>query len=329
MFHREVDSGFRGIFVAQLQSSLAGFPEVDVEVEVVAQHRGKLDYLGANRRVRARWDRGGYDLVHCHYGLTGLATLGLPETAPLVATLYGSDVNIGWQRAVSKVTLARARRRVFVSRRLAERWVSPRNVVLPNGVDFGVCRPIDREDACRSLGLDPGRRWILFGGNPANPVKGHRAFREALRVLQSAHPEASELILSEPGQAFERVVLKMNAATCLLFTSLRGTEGSPTVVKEALAVGLPVVSVDVGDASEMLEGVTPGGIVPWPRASGEAEHHELARSLAASVALVLESGRRSNGREVRGFLRQEEIARRIVAIYQEVAREARRDLGYR
>ena len=45
----------------------------------------------------------------------------------------------------------------------------------------------------------------------------------------------------------------LNASHALLLTSLH--EGSPTVVKEALACGLPVVSVDVGDVAERIEGI--------------------------------------------------------------------------
>jgi len=45
----------------------------------------------------------------------------------------------------------------------------------------------------------------------------------------------------------------LNASNVLLLTSLH--EGSPTVVKEALACGLPVVSVDVGDVAERIEGI--------------------------------------------------------------------------
>jgi glycosyltransferase involved in cell wall biosynthesis len=247
----------------------------------------------------------------------------------LVATFYGSDINIGWQRRISRMTLGRARRRIFVSRRLADLWPSERNVLLPNGIDFETCRPRERGEACRALGLDPGLQYVLFGGAPGNAVKGHDVFQEALSFLQTSHPRVRPLVLSEPGQSHERVITKLNAASVLLFTSRRGSEGSPTVVKEALAVGLPVVSVDVGDVGEMLDGITPGGVVPWPASGGFAGKAALARSLAAKVAIVLDSGARSNGREQRSFLRQEEIARRLVDIYREVLREAGHDLRYR
>ena len=45
----------------------------------------------------------------------------------------------------------------------------------------------------------------------------------------------------------------MNAVDCFLMTS--NTEGSPQVIKEALACGCPIVSVDVGDVKQQIKGV--------------------------------------------------------------------------
>ncbi len=56
---------FRGVFVAELVEGLRKLGH-DVDVEVVAQARGKADYLLAAPRVRRRAARGGYDLVHVH-----------------------------------------------------------------------------------------------------------------------------------------------------------------------------------------------------------------------------------------------------------------------
>jgi len=324
MFPDPESDGFRGIFVGQQAEALRATGAVDIEVLRVAQDRGPADYLLANLRVRRRWAGGGFDLVHVHYGLTGLATLLLPARAPTVFTFYGSDMNLALPRRIARIVARGAIRRIFVSQRLADLWPSDRNVVCPNGVDFGVCRPIPREEACRSLGLNPSRKWILFGALPENPVKGFGRFQEVLTAVKQEIPGAESLVLSEPGQPYSRVVQKLNAADLLLFTSERGQEGSPTVVKEALAVGLPVVSVDVGDVREMLAGVEPGRVVDWPRDPGQGG--EVA-ALARGVVAVLGSGRRSDGRERRDSLRTEEIARRTLAVYRKATAQARGEPG--
>ena len=51
----------------------------------------------------------------------------------------------------------------------------------------------------------------------------------------------------------EEIILLMIACDALIVTSLQ--EGSPTIVKEALACDLPIVSVVVGDVAERLRGI--------------------------------------------------------------------------
>lgn len=323
MFYEEGARDYRGIFVTQLWDSLRATGQVELEREVVAQGRGTKDYLAANWRVRQRWMTGAFDLVHVHYGLTGLATMMLPTPVPRLFTFYGSDINDPVQRTISVATARRARR-VFVAQRLADRWPAPENLVIPNGVDFERVRPAPREDACRALGLDPTRRYVLFGGNPSNEVKGYPEYAAVLRRVRERRPDVAELILSEPNQPYERVVQKLNAADLLLFTSKRGTEGSPTVVKEAAVSGLPVVTVDVGDAAETLAGVQPGAVVAWPVDDSEAEREDWREALAAEVGRVLDGGARSNGRQLRSDLREDRIAARVLAVYEEIAAEARR-----
>jgi glycosyltransferase involved in cell wall biosynthesis len=105
----------------------------------------------------------------------------------------------------------------------------------------------------------------------------------------------------------EQVRLLLNAADCLLVTSLH--EGSPNIVKEAMACNLPVVCVPCGDVAERLEKTYPGGILPYD-----------AAALAGAIYEVLKTGRRSNGREqiVLQGLTLSKIAERLVQIYRRV-----------
>ena len=63
----------------------------------------------------------------------------------------------------------------------------------------------------------------------------------------------SVFLLELKGYSRAEVAVLMNAVDCLLMTS--HSEGSPQVIKEALACGCPIVSVDVGDVKERIEGV--------------------------------------------------------------------------
>jgi teichuronic acid biosynthesis glycosyltransferase TuaC len=309
--------GFRGNFVNQALEAMRRQGGIEIDLELIAQDRGKADYLFANPRVHRVWSRGHYDLVHVHYGLTGLAALSVPPSVPLVFTFYGSDINLTGQRAIARWVAARAARRIFVSSRLAEQWPSERNIVLPNGIDFGRCRPADRNESCRKLGLDPSRKWILFGSAPTNTVKGYDLFSYIMARVKARRPDTDALILTRPNQDYATVIDKLNAAHALLFTSKRGQEGSPTVIKEALAVGLPVVSVDVGDARELLEGIHPGCVVPWSDALDDA----WLENVATQVLDVLDAETRANGRALRPQLDENVIARRMMEIYRDALGE--------
>jgi glycosyltransferase involved in cell wall biosynthesis len=310
-----------GSFVRDQVESLRALG-VEVDVEIVRSLRGRLDYLWANARVGRRLDaarREGrpYDLVHVHYGLTLYATLLVP--LPRVVTFYGSDVNTRVERRLSRLVTRGVARRVYVSRRLATTMNDAAADVLPNGVDLSVFTPGDRPAARLRFGVGEDEHAILFGGGPENEVKGYDVFEDVLGVLRGRGSPVLELILTTPGQPRSDVVAKLDAADCLLFTSRYRSEGSPTVVKEAAAMGLPIVTVDVGDVSEILAGVAPGSIVAFPEPWGsDAARAELVRALADATAGVLAAGSRSNGRERTDWLDLRRVAERTISLYREV-----------
>lgn len=306
------DGGYRGLFVRQAMGAVSGLGH-EVDVELVAQSRGRLDYLKAGRRIRRRVRDRPYDIVHVHFGMTGLACR--ITRPPRVLTLYGSDINTPWKRWVTKLGWTGVAARIYVSRRLAEAAGDPDGHVIPNGIDVAHFQPLDRLEARARLGLDDEGLIVLFGGDPRRAQKGFDLFDRAVDGLRRSGVPARQLILSEPRQPIDRVVLKMAAADLLLFTSRRGSEGSPTVVKEAVAMGLPVVTVDVGDVGEILADVSPSAVVPYGRDLASAG---LASTLADRARTILEQGVRSNGPALASRLSLETAARRTIEVYLEV-----------
>ena len=154
--------------------------------------------------------------------------------------------------------------------------------------------------------LDEDKQYVLFAGAFDNAVKNAPLAKEAVALL---HDEKLEL-LELKGYSREEVTLLMCAADAFLMTSF--TEGSPQVVKEALACGCPVVSVDVGAVKERLEGVA-GCHVATTR-----EPMELAELLRKALAF----DGKTNGREklLADGLDNRQVADRLVGIYKNVVK---------
>jgi glycosyltransferase involved in cell wall biosynthesis len=308
----------RGVFVAEQVQALQRLG-IRVDIEVVAQSRGVKDYLLAALRVRRRARTGRYDLVHVHYGLTALSARFVG--APRVLSLYGSDINARWQQVLTRLGWGGTAARIYVCRALARTAHDRDGVVVPSGVDFDLFAPVDRAQARGALGLGPDEPVVLFGGDPGRPVKGYDVFTDVLAALRGRGIPARELLLAEPGQNRSDVPRKFAAADVLLFTSRKGSEGSPGVVKEANAMGLPVVSVAVGDVAEVLAEVRPSAVVEFPRPWGDAAARaRLVSALADRTTDVLRAHDRSNGREVTTWLESTAVARRIVGVYRTVLR---------
>ena len=174
---------------------------------------------------------------------------------------------------------------------------------MPTGVDSSVFYPSPKAKARAELGWGMNERVILFnaGGNPV--VKRLKLARAASELVKDQCDSARLLIL-DGGVPPARVPLYMNASDCLLVTSL--FEGSPTIVQEAMACNLPVVSVDVGDVKERLQGVEPSRIV-------SAEPTQIAQALAEILANPV----RSNGTAKLQEISSIPLAEKTLAMYRQ------------
>jgi glycosyltransferase involved in cell wall biosynthesis len=178
--------------------------------------------------------------------------------------------------------------------------------VIPNGVDLETFAPMDKQEAHLQLGWPANKRHVLFPGNPAAARKCYPLADAAVKSAQHQLKEAIELVVLWDVSP-RHVPLYMNACDAMLMTSF--IEGSPNVVKEAMACNLPLVSVPVGDVPELVEGVS--GYDVRPRDADE---------IGAALAGLLLQRPAVHGRQalIRMGLGLDSIARRICGLYESV-----------
>lgn len=244
-----------------------------------------------------RHARRNYDLVHANYGLTGPAAVA-QFRLPVVLSLWGSDLMgpLGW---VGRAAAKASDEVIVMSERMATELGTECHVV-PHGVDLDRFRPMPRDEAKREVGWQTDTRHAFFPYSTSRPVKNYQLAERVVDAVDRVL-ESDVALKTVSGVEHERMPRYYNAADALVLTS--EYEGSPNSVKEAMACNLPVVSTDVGDVPERLDGVSPGGVC-----TSEAE-------LVATLATVLDAGRRSNGRERISDLSVERMGERIESVY--------------
>ena len=278
---------------------------IDVDVYDFDGRRRKSAYAKAAVAVARLAHTGRYDLVHAHYGLSGAVAM-VQRRLPVVTTFHGSDTGYKrWQREVSRV-VARATVPILVDAAAAPRIGVRAAPLIPCGVDLQRFAPRDRDAAREELGLDPNRRYALFPSNPAKRVKRYDVFEAAVSAARRRLPALDSITLA--GYTRDQVALAMNAGDVVVLTS--DSEGSPVVVKEALACETPVVSVDVGDVRATISRL--------PGCSIRARRPE---DLADGIVEALESARTGLLRRRAERYGGETAAHRTVALYRTVLRQ--------
>lgn len=248
-------------------------------------------------------------LVHAHYGLSGLCA-NLQRIVPVVTTYHGSDIHSGGMLLkLSQMAMHLSAYNIFVSRKMLEMSGYKKNnaQILSCGVNLNRIKVVPRAEARRALGLDIHKKLVLFSGSFDNTIKNYELAREAVDRV----PEAELIELK--GYSREEVNLLMNACDVQLTTSHR--ESGPLVVKEAMACGTPVVSVDVGDVKEVM-GNTAGCYI------AERNPDDIANKI--KQALAFQDKTTGRLRIIELGLDNNVIARRLIDVYKGVIRGQRK-----
>ncbi|MEA2250867.1 MAG: teichuronic acid biosynthesis glycosyltransferase TuaC [Solirubrobacteraceae bacterium] len=312
------DKPWYGSFVVRQMDSLPG---AGVDVDVIPIYgrfsplRSLPAYLRAARSVIAlNFGPRRYDVVHAHFGHCGLLAC-LQFRYPVVLTYYGYDIDMpaehreGARTKLERWVFIRLSRLVAATivqsrRELAclPRRARPHCSVIPSGVDRDLFRPLERAEARRRLAWNGNDAPVtLFPYDPGRFTKRFALAQAAVEAARRRVPDL-ELVVCDR-VAPDRVPDYMNAADALILSSV--AEGSPNVVKEAMACNLPIVSVDVGDVRDVVDGTRNCHILP-------AEAETLGQALVEVLDALPE---RSDGRGRSAHLGLAETAGRLRAVY--------------
>lgn len=273
------------------------------------QGKGITGYLRAVQALRSKISEVKPDVIHAHYGLSGLVANLATRRIPVVCTYHGSDINNKKVRPLSQLTMSLSAWNIFVSKRIMDIvHAVDRNhcSLIPCGVSLSDNQLQTKEDARKTIAWSMSERKVLFAGAFDNSVKDPTLAMQAMDELTNKGVKAELIELK--GYTREQVNTLMCAADSLLLTSK--TEGSPQVIKEAMACGCPIVSVDVGDVAERTNGVEGCYVVPT------REPRDIANALEKAIAFK----RKTKGQEriVMDGLANEQVVQRIIDIYERV-----------
>ena len=268
--------------------------------------RGFLGYLKYLKPLKAIIKQYMPDIIHAHYGFSGLLA-NLQWSVPVVTTFHGSDINnpkaLRYSKWAHKLSIVS----IFVEKNMVQKVGKKAKChIIPCGVDTSLFYSVSKNEALDRLHLKTEYPIILFSSAFNNPVKNYRLARKSCKQVEDQIGKKINLVEFKDFSR-EEVNLLMRVSDCVLLTSF--SEGSPQIIKEAMACNCPIVSTDVGDIKWIL-GNTDGCFVT------SFDIKDVARN----IIKALEFGKRTNGfnRIFELELDSENVAKKILRIYLEV-----------
>jgi glycosyltransferase involved in cell wall biosynthesis len=185
------------------------------------------------------------DIIHSHYSMSAMVTtialFFLPHHIHVVS-LMGSDTQL---KRIFKSTLKLSnklfwKKTIVKSKQMLINTGIKNSTIIPNGVDIKKIENLEKlmPDKKSIQNKSPNKKTVLFAADPNRASKNYQLAKQAMEninaKLKVVYNKSHEEVLSEILQA-----------DILLLTSR--WEGSPNIIKEAMACNCPVVATDVGD----------------------------------------------------------------------------------
>ena len=254
--------------------------------------------------------KGNYDLIHAHYSLCIMVAILCFVKVPIVGSFMGNDI-LGEYNSKGKflikslpIMLLSILVQPFLSYAICKSKDMSKLIyfvpyqIIPNGIDLEIFKPL-------TLRLDINKKRILFLGDKYDINKNYKLLNEAIKYIKHYN---IEIIAPYPLPQSQIVELFSEVDVFVLCSIV---EGSPNVIKEAMACNCPIVATNVGDVSWLL---------------ADLDGHYICKydpiDLASKIEQAIEFGQRTEGRRriIELKLDSKSIAQRIEKMYEIIQR---------
>jgi hypothetical protein len=300
--------------------------EAGVEVSYYCiKGKGAWNYLKNVGELKRQIKDGKIDLIHAHYSFCGWVAVLTGTKLPIVLSLMGDDATGTFKgqnkiQVKSRLLVLLAWGIQFFVDAIVSKSPNIESIVhrkrisylIPNGVRLDQFN--NNVNGYRvKLGLSENIQYVLFLGNKADVNKNFALAEKSVEML--GRPDVK---LINPFRInHDQVVEYLNSVDVFLLCSF--SEGSPNVVKEAMACNCPMVVTNVGDTA-WLVGKLEGCYV------ATFDPADFAQKISFALEFAKEK-KRTHGRErlVELGLDSQQIASRIINVYNQLLNPYKKD----
>jgi len=265
--------------------------------------KGVLGYLRNFGRLKTKISENKFDIVHAHYGLSGALAI-LQRKVPVVITFHNGETLTKQGNTVASIASLFSSYNIYVAQHIFDLTYfkkKSKSMILPCGVNFDDLTIIPKELAIAQMGLPTDKTNILFGGSFLNLRKNVKLAQQALQILNRDDINLIEL----SGYNRQQVTNLLCGCDLMLLPSI--SEGSPQIVKEAMACNCPIVATDIADI-KVLFGSTEGCYLT----SFDTQ------DVASKINQAIEFGKRTDGRKQMNSYDNKMIIAQIIELYKRV-----------
>ncbi len=265
--------------------------------------KGLKGYLKNLSAFKQKINSEKFDIIHAHFGLSGALAV-LQSKLPVIITFHNGETLTFKGNLISSVASLFSAYNIYVAKHIYELvFFKRRNnfSVIPCGINLNEIKIIPPEEAKKCMLLSDSKINVLFGGSFSNLRKNYALAKQSIDLLGLNNINLIEL------KGFSREQVTNLLCGCDFLFLPTKSEGSPQIIKEALACNCPIVATNVADIKELTSGVDGCFITDFN-----------PENVADNLRKAIEFKGRTNGRLSVEKYSNEIIVKQIIEIYKSI-----------